>query len=202
MPDEPPPLDLPAPEQTSNLMEPPTKQAFIMSGRVVVLDPAVGSWLYGGGRYFGQPTGIHKPKSDIFTKPLELSYLEAKYLLQRGMIEVIDWKKQKTLSKEELTALASHEYDDFESKYAIYEDLRDKGYVVRPGLKFGADFGVYKHGPGKDHSLFLVQVMTQNSSISAMQIVLAGRLATTVRKRFVIANPTAHSYYVFQWTKM
>ncbi len=173
-----------------------------MSGRVVVLDPTVGSWLYGGGRFFGQPTGIHKPKSDIFTKPLELSYLEAKYLLQKGIIEVINLQKQKALTVEELTASASHEYDDFESKYAIYEDLRDKGYIVRPGLKFGADFGVYKHGPGKDHSLFLVQVMKQNSSISAMQIVLAGRLATTVRKRFVIANPNARAYYVFQWVKL
>ncbi len=202
MPDESPPLELPTPEQLSSPIEPAVKQAYIMSGRVVVLDPAVGSWLYGGGRFFGQPVGIHKPKSDIFTKPLELSYLEAKYLLQKGMIEILNFQTGAKQTVQDISALAGQEYDDFESKYAIYEDLREKGYVVRPGLKFGADFGVYKHGPGKDHSLFLVQVMKQNSSISAMQIVLAGRLATTVRKRFVIANPTARSYYVFQWTKL
>ncbi|OLS15911.1 MAG: tRNA intron endonuclease [Promethearchaeota archaeon CR_4] len=202
MSDEPPPAEMPTLAQTPEPVEPTIKQAYLLSGRIVVLDPTVGSWLYGGGRFFGQPVGIHKPKSDIFTKPLELSFLEAKYLLRKGLIQIIDFQKRENLSIEAITTLASREYDDFESKYAIYEDLRDKGYVVRPGLKFGADFGVYKHGPGKDHSLFLVQVMKQNSTISAMQIVLAGRLATTVRKRFVIANPTARSYYVFQWTKL
>jgi len=202
MSDEPPPAEIPTLMQGTSPIEPAVKQAYILSGRVVVLDPAVGSWLYGGGRFFGQPVGIHKPRSDIFSKPLELSFLEAKYLLRKGSIQIMDFQKHENLSEEDITTLASREYDDFDSKYAIYEDLRDKGYVVRPGLKFGADFGVYKHGPGKDHSLFLVQVMKQNSTISAMQIVLAGRLATTVRKRFVIANPTARSYYVFQWTKL
>ena len=196
----PTPTDLPAQELSP--VEPEKKQAFLISGRVVVLDPTVGSWLYGGGRFFGQPVGIHKPKSDIFTKPLELSYLEAKYLFQKGIIEIFDLQKGTRLTIQDISTIASLEYDDFESKYAIYEDLRDKGFIVRPGLKFGADFGVYKHGPGKDHSLFLVQVMKQNSTITAMQIVLAGRLATTVRKRFVIANPTTKTYYVFQWIKL
>ncbi|HMF32701.1 MAG TPA: tRNA-intron lyase [Candidatus Lokiarchaeia archaeon] len=185
-----------------DIPEPEIKRIYLMNGRVVALDPAVGMYLYGGGRFYGQPVGIHKPKSNIFSKPLELSCMEATYLLKKGMVEVINFESGEPVSLEDLNTIASQEFDDFESKFAIYEDLRDKGYIARPGLKFGADFAVYKHGPGKDHSLFIVQVMKANSTISAIDMVRAGRLATSVRKRFVIANPTTRSYYVFQWTKL
>jgi len=84
----------------------------------------------------------------------------------------------------------------------VYKDLRDKGYVVRPGMKFGADFAVYEHGPGIDHAPFLVHVLPMNSRLSALEIVRAGRLATTVRKKFIIStiNPEGKPiYYVFTW---
>ena len=69
----------------------------------------------------------------------------------------------------------------------VYNELRRLGYIVTPGIKFGSDFAVYEHGPGIDHAPYIIQVMIPESELSATGIVLAGRLATTVRKKFLIA---------------
>ncbi|NMJ87528.1 MAG: tRNA-intron lyase, partial [Thaumarchaeota archaeon] len=60
-------------------------------------------------------------------------------------------------------------------------------YVVTPGIKFGCDFAVYEHGPGIDHAPYLIQVVKPEDMITATAIILAGRLATTVRKQFILA---------------
>jgi tRNA-intron endonuclease len=96
-------------------------------------------------------------------------------------------------------------YDEFDDKYAVYRDLRDSGLIVTPGIKFGCDFAVYKYGPGVEHAPYMVSVKKTSSEISATEIVKAGRLATTVRKRFIIAVPDLEAektkYLIFKWFK-
>ena len=81
--------------------------------------------------------------------------------------------------------------------------MREKGYVVSPGIKFGCDFAVYEHGPGIDHAPFLVQILKKEELLTATNIVLAGRLATTVKKQFIIAVPRIKDKHVefigFDW---
>ncbi|MHA1594893.1 MAG: tRNA-intron lyase [Candidatus Baldrarchaeia archaeon] len=177
--------------------------AEVVGERIIVWDPQKGSKLYAEG-FYGKPIGIRKPKTPIFEKPLELSILEALYLLEKGRIKIID-ENGKELSFEELKNKFKDIHEKLEEKYIVYRDLRDKGYVVRPGMKFGADFAVYEHGPGIDHAPFLVHVLPFNVRISPIEIVRAGRLATTVRKKFVIATVTLNKkpiYYVFSWMRL
>ena len=70
---------------------------------------------------------------------------------------------------------------------------------MRPGLKFGADFAVYKKGPGLDHSPYLIQVLPKHANLTAIDIVRAGRLANSVKKKFIIANALNRTYYGFKW---
>jgi tRNA-intron endonuclease len=74
---------------------------------------------------------------------------------------------------------------------------------VTPGIKFGCDFAVYKHGPGVEHAPFMVSVKKARAEMTATEIVKAGRLATTVRKRFIIAVPDLEkgniNYLIFKW---
>jgi len=81
------------------------------------------------------------------------------------------------------------EYHNFDKKFLVYKNFRDKGYIVNPGIKFGCDFAVYQKGPGIDHAPYLVQVYNSSDSISSTGVVLAGRLATTVHKQFILAIP-------------
>ncbi|GAF78338.1 unnamed protein product, partial [marine sediment metagenome] len=133
--------------------------------------------------------------------PSELSLIEAYFLLENEMITIFDVKKNKFLTSKEFFEIGQQIHHKFEEKYIIYKDLRQKGYIPRPGLKFGADFVVYKKGPGLEHSPFIAHVLPHDSKISATDIVRAGRLATSVRKKFVIANPLTASYYFFEWFK-
>ncbi len=172
-----------------------------INNRVIVFNPLFASYLYVKKKFFGSPLGISKPRLEYFSKPSELSLIEAYYLLENDEITILDVKKQKNLNPKEFFDIAKKIHNKFEDKYIIYKDLRDKKYVPRPGLKFGADFVVYRKGPGLEHSLFMVHVLPHNSEITAIDMVRAGRLATSVRKKFVIANPLTKSYYFFEWFK-
>ncbi|TFF93513.1 MAG: tRNA-intron lyase [Promethearchaeota archaeon] len=176
----------------------PTK---LINSRVIVFNPLYASYLYVKKGFFGSPLGISKPRLEYFSKPSELSLLEAYFLLKKDQISIFDVKNEKNLTHEEFYSLARKIHDKFEEKFIIYQDLREKGYIPRPGLKFGADFVVYKKGPGLEHSPFIVHALPHDSKISAVEIVRAGRLATSVRKKFVIANPNKKSYYFFEWFK-
>ncbi|MHA1410856.1 MAG: tRNA-intron lyase, partial [Candidatus Odinarchaeia archaeon] len=129
-------------------------RAELLGNRVIVWDHKAGSYLYKIG-FFGKPVGIRKPKSPEFDRPLELSLLETAYLIQEKKILLFD-DNNKQMDKDTFIEIANKFYTGFSEKLLVYIDLRKKGYVVRPGLKFGADFAVYQHGPGIDHSPFLV----------------------------------------------
>ncbi len=177
-------------------------RAELLRTRVIIWNYEEGSKLYKEG-FYGKPLGIRKPKSFDFNRPLEISLFEALYLQSKKRIEVIDKINDKKLDADALLKIAVENFDEFEEKYKVYYDLRERGYVVRPGLKFGADFAVYQHGPGIDHAPFIVHCLQNNTSISSIEMVRAGRLATTVRKKFIIATITMDKvvYYMFTWFK-
>ena len=175
--------------------------AKFINSRVIVFNPLYASYLYVKKGFFGSPVGINKPRLEYFAKPSELSLIEAYYLLEKDEITVFDQKDNKFLDPKGFYDIATKIHHKFEEKYIIYKDLRERGYIPRPGLKFGADFVVYKKGPGLEHSLFMVHVLPHDSEITAIDMVRAGRLATSVRKKFVIANPLTRSYYFFEWFK-
>ncbi|MHA2007823.1 MAG: tRNA-intron lyase [Promethearchaeota archaeon] len=176
----------------------PTK---FINSRVIVFNPLFASYLYVKKGFYGSPLGINKPRIEYFSKPSELSLIEAYFLLENNEIAIYDVKEKKDLSPKEFFKIAKKIHNKFEEKYIIYKDLREKKYIPRPGLKFGADYVVYKKGPGLEHSLFMVHVLPHDSEITAIDMVRAGRLATSVRKKFVIANPLTKSYYFFEWFK-
>lgn len=175
----------------------------IVENKVVVWNPTDGSTLYSEG-FYGKPLGIRKPKTTEFDRPSQLSFFEALHLLRRGIIDVYTEDAKTPIKEKKLIVIAEQQHKDFSRKFQVYEDLRNRGFVVRPGLKFGADFAVYRKGPGIDHSHFIVEVITKSDEVSAIEVVRAGRLATSVRKRFVLATATESGkvrYFVFSWIK-
>jgi len=155
--------------------------------------------------FFGKPVGIPKPKPEQdFKAPLMLDLMEAIYLLDRKMIRIVDGHDGKLVSRRRILQLANETYKQFDLGYAAYEDLRNKGLIVTPGIRFGSDFAIYEHGPGIDHAPFIVSVKRQEDTMGPFEVVLAGRLATTVRKQFTIAVPGRNrksDYLVFKWFK-
>lgn len=137
--------------------------------------------------YYGKPIGMTKPKPEEINVPLILDLIEGLYLQEKSKLKVFHAKK--LVTQKELLDICRREYHNFDKKYTVYKDFRDKGYIVNPGIKFGCDFAVYQKGPGIDHAPYLLQVYNSTDTISATSVVLAGRLATTVRKQFILAIP-------------
>ena len=177
--------------------------AALIGTRVMVWNKEEGARLYSSG-FFGKPLNVSKPKDEAeATAYLELSLLEANYLLEQGRIRISAKGRPVTLKR--LIGLSRKNFRLFDELFTVYKDLKAKGYVVRPAMKFGADFAVYQYGPGIDHAPFIVHVLPDSAEVDPIEMVRAGRLSHTVRKKFILATlggkPQKVLYYMFMWWK-
>jgi tRNA-intron endonuclease len=173
----------------------------IVENRIIVWNIQESRDLFRNG-YFGKPIGIPKPNPDEINVPLILDLMEGCYLLETSKIKI--YRDKKKVSLDELVKICREEYHNFDKKYLVYKDFREKEYVVNPGIKFGCDFAVYNRGPGIDHAPYLVQVYNKGDPISSTNVVLAGRLASSVKKQFILAIPSGKSsvdYLALDWWK-
>ena len=176
-----------------------TVAELLEDNRLVVWSPINARLLFND-RFYGKPLGIPRPTED-FDAPLLLDPVEALYLLEKKEVKV--QRRGKNLSEKTLKKILDSTFDGFIDKYLVYRELRERGYVVTPGIKYGCDFAVYEEGPGRDHAPYVVQIMKEEEMISASEIVKAGRLASTVRKAFIIAvvNEENVRFIEFNWWK-
>ncbi len=173
----------------------------LLENRLIVWNTEDSKKLFSEG-YFGKPIGIPKPKLNEINVPLILDLIEGYYLMTKSKIQI--YKNKKKVTSNKMFEVCLKEHHNFEKKFQVYKDFRDKGYIVSPGIKFGCDFAVYEKGPGIDHAPFLVQVYNKNENVTSTDIVLAGRLATSVKKQFILAIPIGKEkvdYLALDWWK-
>jgi len=118
---------------------------------------------------------------------LVLSLIEALYLSDTDKLEVMKGKKK--LSDEDLIKEGTKAEKEFYNKYLVYKDLRERGLLVRTGLKFGTDFRIYERGKklGSSHSKTLVHVVPEEYKCSFPELARSIRLATNVNKKMIYA---------------
>jgi len=173
----------------------------LLENRLIVWDVDDSKKLFSQG-YYGKPIGIPKPKLNEINVPLILDLIEGYYLMIKSKIQIYENKKK--ISERKMFEICQRQHHNFEKKFQVYKNFRDKGYIVNPGIKFGCDFAVYQKGPGIDHAPFLVQVYNRSENITSTDIVLAGRLATSVKKQFILAIPSGKEnvdYIALDWWK-
>ncbi|HDI10689.1 MAG TPA: tRNA-intron lyase [Euryarchaeota archaeon] len=130
---------------------------------------------------------------------LELSPLEGIYLMKKGKIKAFHMGKE--INVDQLLQKV-----DFK-RYHVFEDLTEKGYLVKSGHKYGADFRVYEKGddPDKEHSSYLVRVIGEVESVKAYDLLALARVAHSVRKKLILAivgEEGEVTYYSVKWTKL
>ncbi|EGV64684.1 tRNA-intron endonuclease catalytic domain-like protein [Yamadazyma tenuis ATCC 10573] len=72
------------------------------------------------------------------------------------------------------------------SSYSIFCQLKHQGYYLLPGLKFGGEFIAYPGDPLRYHSHVIVHPV---SEVNFYSLIVSGRLATGVKKLYVISEP-------------
>ncbi|WP_062662120.1 tRNA-intron lyase [Aeropyrum camini] len=172
----------------------------LIGDSVLVIDVEQARLLYSCG-YYGQPLDVEKPRGASFNGPLRLSLVESLYLVENGILTV-QRPDGSSLGVEDLRS-AVRGNPRFSMLYNIYRDLRERGFVVRSGLKFGGDFAVYRLGPGIDHAPFIIHAYSPEDAMDPVEIVRAGRLSHSVRKKFVfaIARGRDVNYLMIDWFK-
>lgn len=117
---------------------------------------------------------------------VSLSLVESLYLAEKGVLEIYADKK---LDVEEIKKLGVAAENNFLRRYEVYKDLKERGFVVKTGFKFGSDFRIYEEVRSvKDlpHSKYLVAVV-DDREMPLYEIARAVRLAQNVRKKMVFA---------------
>ena len=151
--------------------------ALLGEDRVLVFDPA-GVESVGRQQAFGSRIGNR----------LELSLLEAVFLLSAGRLELRDARSRRPVSKEQLLRRARRLESGFDERLAVYRALRERQLVVKTGFKYGAHFRAYPRNPEHAHARYLVHAVEDPFQSPWSEVARGVRVAQGVRKEFLLAG--------------
>ena len=125
---------------------------------------------------------IQKGFGERKERELVLDLKEALYMLEKKKLKIENVKGEK-FGFDELMNYASRREKGFYNSFLVYADLRDRGFVVKTGFKFGFDFRVYPRGKkmGEAHTKWVVHVSTQDERIARHELSRMVRLAGNIR---------------------
>ncbi|PIN75915.1 tRNA-intron lyase [Candidatus Woesearchaeota archaeon CG10_big_fil_rev_8_21_14_0_10_37_12] len=135
---------------------------------------------------------------------VQLSTLEATYLAEAEKIIILDGKN-KTIPTEILFKKAAKE-KNFWIRYPVYKDFRDRGYVIKTALKFGAEFRVYGRGikPGQKHAKWIVYPVKETDNHTWHDFAAKNRVAHSTKKKLLIGVVDEEqdvTYWEVSWIK-
>lgn len=169
-------------------------EGFFVDSRVIVRDEEDAEKIYSE-NYYG------KYNEDT----LELSLVEAYHLMDRELLEVSNDGEK--FSKDDAFQVFSEKDEEFYHKLQAYSDLRERGFIVKTGFKFGAHFRVYPRGVNpyeegpkkqKQHTKWIVHAVPENESLSFSEMSRAVRLAQNIRATMlwaVVDSESGVTYY-------
>jgi tRNA-intron endonuclease len=157
----------------------PKKSGFLLDNRVVVFDEQLTTLLQEN-EFFGKPLG----------DGLQLSLVEALYLVENDVLTVQQIESGKQLSKKAFKTLLKTVQPDIEPRIMVFQDLKNRGLIVKTGFKFGTHFRAYTRDPDQKHAEYLVHVIKEGFTSSCAELSRAVRLAHSVNKEIVFAQIT------------
>ncbi len=146
----------------------------------------------------------NKRFGEILNKKVHYSLPEALYLIDRKKIEV--YAKTKKLSFNELMKKCKAIDKKIETKFFVFKNIRNRGYIVKSALKFGAEFRVYDRGilPGKKHARWILYPVKESDELTWHDFSAKNRVAHSTKKKLLIGvvdDEGDVSYYEVGWIR-
>lgn len=152
-----------------------------------------------------KPIALHEKSlfGKIEVDSLNLSLIEACYLLEKGRLNI--YEDDVECSVGYIIDLLKKQ--DLFGKYVVYRDLKDRGFVIKTGFKYGSEFRLYNRGrdPDQGHSDYLVKIIFENYEINALDFASYVRVSHGVNKKLLLAivdDDFDITYYNIEWTKL
>ena len=141
---------------------------------------------------------------EYIDKKIHYPLVEALYLVDRGKISV--YYKVKRLNFNQLLEKCKLVDKKIQTKYIVYKDLRNRGYLLKTALKFGADFRVYDKGqrPGKEHARWILYPISENAELTWQDFSAKNRVAHSTKKNLLVAVVDSEgdiTYYEISWIR-
>ena len=136
---------------------------------------------------------------------VQLSLIEAIYLIEKKRVVVYD-SRNKAIDFESFLKKSQKIEPNFWVRYCVYRDIRNRGYIIKTALKFGADFRIYDRGvkPGEDHARWVVFPVHEGSSLTWHEFSSKNRVAHSTKKRLLLAVVDAEgdvSFWETRWLR-
>jgi len=120
-------------------------------------------------------------------KTFTLSFYEALYLLEKGLLDVKD-KKGSVLDFQSLLRTYEKKNENAWVNYLVYRDLRSRGYVVRDGFGASIDFRIYERGAyGKDTAPYLMLGIQEGKPLPVNELVNLLQQCQSQKKELILA---------------
>lgn len=135
---------------------------------------------------------------------LELSLIEAFYLMENGRLNIYNVDSDEKLEINYIREIIKKKGNY--AKYCVYKDLKDRGYIIKTGFKYGSEFRLYERGksPGDGHSEYLVKIIHEDYDINALDFASYVRVSHGVKKSLLMAvvdDEEDITYYKIEWTR-
>ncbi|MBW2977268.1 tRNA-intron lyase [Candidatus Woesearchaeota archaeon] len=136
---------------------------------------------------------------------VQLSLLEALYLMEKKKVKIVDGRGKK-VDFDKFLKKAQKVEPNFWIRYCVFKDIRNRGYIIKTALKFGADFRVYERGvkPGEDHAKWIVYPVHEGESLTWYEFAAKNRVAHSTKKRLLIGivdDEGDVTYYEIRWMR-
>jgi tRNA-intron endonuclease len=133
------------------------------------------------------------------------SLFEALYLLEKGKIDLC--RENKKINFEKFLNLVRKKDSKILVKYIVFKDMKNKGFIVKTALKFGAEFRVYEKGihPGQGHAKWILYPVKESDKITMHEFSAKSRVAHSTKKNLLIAvvdDEEDVTYYDVSWEKL
>jgi tRNA-intron endonuclease len=135
---------------------------------------------------------------------IQYSITEALFLMNKEKIEI--FFNNNKMSKKDFMDKCRRIDKRIQIKYPVFKDLRERGYIVKSALKFGADFRVYDKGsiPGEKHAKWIVFADHESKKLTWHEFSAKNRVAHSTKKNLLLAIVDEEgdiSYYEVRWLK-
>ena len=151
--------------------------AHLLEDRAAVLDEGQAMRLYAEG-FYGKIVGTR----------LQLSLLEAAYLLETGAIELRRADTNRPVALAALRAQARRLQPDFDLRMRVYKDLKARSIIAKTGFKYGSHFRAYEGDPDRVHAKYLIHALPAGHRGMWPEVSRAVRLAHGVKKDLLFAS--------------